>query len=283
MDVYCETIVEIANVRQRARGQASAEFQRVDQRSEARRVFETGGLRLRFPNAGAECEAVLINTGGGMTGGDRAQIEMSAGAGAEAIVVTQAAEKIYRAGEGATEVQVRLAAEPGASLVWAPQETLLFDHSNLRRRLEADVAADASLMIVESMVFGRLAHGEASIKARLHDDWRIRRAGKLIFAEAVRLEDAGAELDRPAFGAGARATATLLWVAPQAAGRLDDLRALLEDQMGQEGALLEAGASALDGFLIARLLSPAPHRLRGALIAAMEFLRGRESPRVWRS
>jgi urease accessory protein len=244
-------------------------------------VFETGGMRLRFPHSGDICEAVILNTGGGMAGGDQARFAFAGGPSSQAIVTTQAAEKIYRADGAATEVSVTLSVAAGASLTWAPQETVLFQGADLRRRLEAEVAADASLMIVESTVFGRLAHGEISIDAAFRDDWRIRRAGKLIFAEAVRLENAGRELDRPAVGAGARATATLLWVAPDASNHLERLRELFEREMQAEGAPLEAGAGALDGFVIARLLSPAPQRLRGALVAAMRLARGREAPRVW--
>ena len=199
-----------ARERQRARGEICASFALAGARTEAARLFETGGLRLRFPRAGAECEAVVVNTGGGMAGGDRARIDFALAPGARVIATTQAAEKIYRAEGAGAEVAVRLVVEAGAALVWAPQETLLFDRARLSRRLEADVAADASLLIVEASVFGRLAHGETRIDAALHDDWRIRREGRLIFAEAVRLENAAATLDRPAVGRGARAIATLV-------------------------------------------------------------------------
>ena len=267
--------------RQRARGQVRAQFARAGARTEAQSTFQTGGLRLKFPHSGPECEAVIINTGGGMAGGDHALIEMAAGPGAHALVATQAAEKVYRADGAPTHVDVRLEVGAGASLVWAPQETLMFEGADLRRRLEADVAEDASLLIVESAVFGRLAHGETHVDAAFRDDWRIRRAGRLVFADIVRLEHAAAMLDRPALGGGARAVATLLLVAPDSAARLDALRALFEAEREAEGPWLEAGASALDGFLVARLLSPAPHRLRAALTAAMALLRGREAPRVW--
>ena len=265
----------------RARGQVRAAFARAGARTEAARVFETGGLRLRFPSAGVECEAVLVNTGGGMAGGDQARVELSLQPGARVLATTQSAEKIYRADGAPTHMQLRLEVGAGAALVWAPQETLLFDGSDMRRRLEADVARDGSLMILEAAVFGRLAHGETRIDARFHDDWRIRRDGRLMFAEAVRLEDAGATLDRPAVGAGARAIATLLWVDPGAPSRLDDLRAALDAAAEGEGERLEAGAGLLDGALVARLASPSPRRLRQGVTAALRCLRGREAPRVW--
>jgi urease accessory protein len=147
--------------------------------------------------------------------------------------------------------------------------------------LSADVAPDAALLIVEATVFGRLAHGETRIDAAFRDDWRIRRGGKLLFAEAARIDNAGATLDRPAVGCGARAIATLLCVDPNAPMRLDDLRAALNAVAEAPGEALEAGASLADGALVARLLSPSPVRLRAAVIAAMRTLRGREAPRLW--
>jgi urease accessory protein len=267
--------------RQRARGQIRATFARAGERTEAARVFETGGLRLRFPRVGSECEAVVVNTGGGMAGGDHARIELTAGAGARVVATTQAAEKIYRADGPGVEVDTRLEVHAGGSLVWAPQETILFDRSALSRRLEANVAAAGSLLVAEAVVFGRLAHGEASVDAYFRDDWRIRRADRLIFAESVRLENAGATLDRPAVGNGARAIATLFYIDRVAPTRLEELRAALDAVVEAPGERVEAGASLLDDALVARVLSPSPARLRAALTAAMRALRGREAPRVW--
>jgi urease accessory protein len=267
--------------RQRARGEVRVRFARAGARSAAERVFETGGLRLRFPRSDAECEAVLVNTGGGMAGGDRASIAVEVGANARALVTTQSAEKIYRCEGEPARVETRLAVEPGGSLVWAPQETLLFEQASLTRRLDVELAADASLTIFEAAVFGRLASGETDVAARLHDRWRIRRAGRLVFAEALRLVDAAAALDRPAVGAGARAIATILCVAPDAEAQAPNLRAALEAVAAGPGEALDVGASGFDGMAVARVVSPSPSRLRAALIAAMLALRGREAPRVW--
>ena len=123
------------------------------------------------------------------------------------------------------EVRTRLEVAEGARLIWAPQETLLFEGARLERRLEADVEATGTLTIFEAVAFGRLAHGEIRVAASLSDRWRLRRGGKLVFAEALRIEDAGATLDRPAIGAGARAAATLVRIGPDAAEKLDPLRA----------------------------------------------------------
>ncbi len=267
--------------RQRAQGETRAVFARVGERSEASRVYETGGLRLRFPRAGEECEAIVVNTGGGMAGGDRAIVDLTVGQQARVVATTQSAEKIYRSEGEAVRVETRLRVEAGGALAWIPQETLLFEAARLERSLEADVAADASLLLIEAVTFGRLAHGEARIAARFRDRWRVRREGKLIFAEEARLENAGAALDRPAVGRGARAIATILSVAPNTQAQLPMLRAALETVAAREGEPLDAGASVFEGMAVARLASPSPSRLRAALIEAMLALRGRETPRVW--
>src|SRR3990170_2159006 len=64
------------------------------------RLYETGGLRLKFPSAGPTCEGVIVNTAGGMTGGDEARVTCEFGRGARVVLATQSAEKIYRAEAG---------------------------------------------------------------------------------------------------------------------------------------------------------------------------------------
>ncbi len=270
-----------AAARLRARGEARAAFSRIGGRTEPARVFDTGGLRLRFPRASGACEAVLVNTGGGMAGGDRAKTAIVLDAGAEVLFTTQSAEKIYRTDSETTRIESRAAVGAGARLEWLPQETILFHGARLARCLEVDLAADASLLLVEAVTFGRIAMGEAAADAGLRDRWRIRRDGRLIFAEELRLEGAGAVLGRPAVGRGARAIACILVAAPDAQAHLDKIRATLEAAALADGEPLEAGATALDGIVVGRLISPAPARLRAAVRDVMMALRGRAAPRVW--
>ena len=274
-----EGTTSAAHLLPRVRAELRLAFARAGARSEAARAFETGGWRWRFPRAGARAEAVAVNTGGGMAGGDKVEISVSAGRGASALVTSQSQEKIYKADGLPCEVRTRLEVAEGARLIWAPQETLLFEGARLERRLEADVDATGTLTILEAVAFGRLAHGEISVAAALCDRWRLRRGGKLAFAEALRIEDAGATLDRPAIGGGARAAATLVRLGPDAGEKLDPLReafAALEAAGG-----FEAGASLVDGVLVARAVSPSPQRLREGLIAAWGALEGQDAPRVW--
>ncbi len=242
---------------------------------------ESGGYRVRFPRpreptlAGI-CEAVLINTGGGMAGGDRVRTEVRVMQGASAVVTTQAAEKIYRSQGPLTEIDIALRLDSGSRLAWLPQEMILFSGSRWRRRLTADVVGDAALTLLESVVFGRVAMREAVEQGFCHDRWRIRRDRRLVFAEDVRLDGNPArQLLRKASGDGARALATILYIAPDAEMRIEEARGIMAD------ARSECGASAWNGMLLVRFVARDPQLLRCDLVRFMEKFRGSPLPRSW--
>jgi urease accessory protein len=262
--------------RQRARAEARGAFARVGDRTEPERLFETGGLRWRFPRSSNPCEAALVNTGGGVAGGDSYSVSLTLGEGAEVEATTPSAERIYRSDGPAAAITTRLKLASGARLFWLPQETLMFDGARLERRLEVETAGEAEFLVAETLVFGRLAMGERRIDATLRDSWRVRRDGRLVFADETRLERAGAALERKAVGAGARALSTIVAAAPNIEARLPDLRAALK----AASSGVEGGASAFDGLIVARLLAAWPDRLRAALVAAIVALGGRK-PRLW--
>ena len=167
---------------QRAEGRARIAFRRKDGRTRLERLFQEGCAKLRLPTplGDAPPEAVVINTAGGLTGGDRFAVEVELGEGAAATVTTQACERIYRSTGEPAEVTSRLRVAAGGRLAWLPQETILFDGGRLSRGLEVDLAGDAELLCVESILLGRAAMGERVIQGLLHDRWRIRREGRLI-------------------------------------------------------------------------------------------------------
>mgnify|MGYP001290671267 CR=1 FL=1 len=238
-------------------------------------LAENHGYRIKFPD-GAGFEAVLVNTGGGLLGGDRLDLAIEAREGATMTVTTQAAEKVYRALGQASEVSARLTLGAAARLDWIPQETILFSGARLARRFDAEMAADATLLMAETVVFGRIAHGETMGAGLFRDRWRIRRAGKLVFADDVALDGPMADLlDRPAVAGGARALASLLLVGPDAEARLEGAR----DLMAADG--VAAGASAWGGMLVARLMAADPMRLRMAMERVLCGLRGAPLPRSW--
>jgi urease accessory protein len=261
----------------RTHAEIRASFAAQGGRTRIERLFETGGWRLRHPYPHEGCEAVILNTGGGLTADDRVTLAFTACAGTDVTLTTQAAEKIYR-GATAAELTTAIHIETGARLEYLPQETILFEGARLRRRLEIDMAPEATALFAESVVFGRLARGEISTHGAFQDSWRVRRGGKLVFAEETRLEGGiGALLDRPAIGKGARAAALLLYLGAQAEAQLAEVRGALDPFADR----VEVGVSAFNGLLVARLAAVSPEALRAAMLAALGPLRGRGPPRVW--
>ena len=262
-----------AGAMQRARGQGRLGLTATG----LEELYQQGCIKLRLlRRAGALPEAVVINSSGGITGGDRLMLEARLGAGAGAVLTSQAAERVYRSPGGVGEVDNRLRLGPGARAHWLPQETILFDGAGLSRRLEVEMAADARLLAAEMLVFGRAAMGEAVTRLSLRDHWRIRRDGRLIWADSLRLDLPGAGAAGRATLAGRRAMATLVLVAPGAEAHLDRLRDILAQASG-----VEAGASAFNGLVLVRMIAENAHDLRKALMAALEQLGGLALPRVW--
>ncbi len=267
---------------ERARGRAEVGFKLRDGETVLDRLYQEGQAKIRLPKShGAEPPtAVLINTAGGIAGGDRLVYGATFDAGTRAVVTSQAAERVYRssATDGGLfgEVETRLVVGAGACAEWLPQETILFDRAALSRRLEVEMAADARLTMVETVVFGRAASGETVEDCRLIDRWRVRRGGRLVFAETLRIEGRAAEiLSGAATGKGATAVSTVLVVAPDVEARLERVRGYLE---GFDG---EAGASAFDGLLVVRLAHGAARPLRDRLISLLVHIREADLPRVW--
>lgn len=263
---------------QRAEGTARLVFGHDGTTTRLRTLYQEGCAKIRLPRLPPAFtpEAILINTAGGLAGGDRIAVAIEAGDGAAASVTTQACERIYRSIGPDALVENRLVLGAGASLAWLPQETILFDGGRLARRLEADLSADAELLAVESVLFGRTAMGETVRQGKLHDRWRIRRDGRLIFAEDFRVAgDIAAQLARPAALGGCTAMATILHVAPAPERLLDAARALL----GPTG-----GASAWDEKLLIRLVAPSGLMLRQRLEPLLTLLlAGQALPKVWHS
>ena len=234
---------------------------------------QSGCMRVLFPRMEQGTQAVLLNTAGGVTGGDR--LAVHATSDGNLTLTTQAAERIYRAQAGETgEIRNHLTLGENGCLNWLPQETILFEGCNLNRSLQVDMAADARFLMVEPLVFGRALMGETLHTAQITDNIRIRRDGELVFADALRLQgDIHSQLQNPAVADGAGAMASLLLIDPAAETRLDALRRFLPKT---------AGASLIrPGVLFARILAQDSFDLRKTLVPALRLLHGGDLPRTW--
>src|ERR1700757_1141938 len=171
----------------RAQGAVRFGVHRKDGATRRGALHESGSLRVRFPSPEDHgLSAVLVNTAGGIAGGDRFDIDISAAEGARLTLTTAAAEKVYRAPGAAAELHIGLKVASSAHLSWLPQETILFDAARIFRSIDIELQAGASLLLCEIAVFGRAAMGETMRSGSFVDRWRLRQGGRLVFAETVR-------------------------------------------------------------------------------------------------
>jgi urease accessory protein len=245
-------------------------------RSGIAELYQEGALRLRPTRSVDPVEIVAINTAGGLTGGDLLDLTVVLDSGTAAVVTTPACDKIYRSADGDAVVVNTLRLGSESQLDWLPQPMIVFDGARIHRRLDFDMAVDATLLAVEGVILGRTAMAEEITSGAIHDAWRLRRGGKLVYADAFRATgDARASLSGRATLGGARAFGTLLYAAPDAEQRLDMARHVLA------GLQAETGASAWNGILAVRFLAADGQALIADVSAFLSAFRGLSLPRSW--
>lgn len=259
----------------RARGAVRFDVHARDGVTRRGTLHESGSLRVRFPSPEGEgLSGVFVNTAGGVAGGDIFDIEIAAAENARLTLTTAAAEKVYRTPGAPAQLNIGLKVAAGAHLGWLPQETILFDRARVHRRFDIELDEAASLLLCEIVVFGRTAMGEQVEQGEFVDRWRLRRGGRLVFAETVRLDGAiGPKLGRSAVAKGGAAIGTAL-IVPGDEALVEKIREASDSFSG------EVGISAWNGFAMARFCAQDAARLRADMMAVLART-GAALPRLW--
>jgi urease accessory protein len=249
---------------QRARGSGEMVLAGSDKGTCIVDLVQRSPIRIMFPRVGngAVDEAVLVNTAGGVAGGDGLEYGVTALAGASIAVTSQAAEKVYRALNEPARIATRLVACEAAKLAWLPQETIFFNWARLARVIEIELASGAQLLALESLVLGRAAHGEKVVGGYISDSWRVRKDGRLIWADTFRAtDDMFLHLQRKALLAECRAIGTLVYFGPDLEARLASLRDIAHSLAPH----CQCAATSVGGLVIARFAATLSSDLRRAL------------------
>ena len=271
---------------ERSRGEVRLAFARRAGATALADLYQSGCAKARLPRPepGAACEAVLVNTAGGLTDGDRLTTRVTWGAASTAMVSSQAAERVYRCRAGAARVSATLSAAADALAIWLPQETILFDGGRLRRRTEVDLSPRARMLACESLVFGRHAMGESVRDGAVFDAWRVRCGGRLVFADTLRLDgDIAENLQRPAVAAGAGALASVIYAGQRGDTLVDALRRACGNSDRARVASSWVSCNDLNPVVLVRILAADGQALRHSLVAvlcrAIEWI-AEDSPRL---
>ncbi|GGE20181.1 urease accessory protein [Gemmobacter megaterium] len=258
---------------QRSHGEIAASWRMSCGHSRLHRLRQAGSARA-IPLPGPDL--VVLNTSGGLTGGDRLAIALDVGEGCRVTATTQTAERFYRATEGRAQIDIAMTVGAGAHLDWLPQETILFQGCAADRRTTIDLGPQAGCLMLETLVMGRAAMGETLSQVSLRDWRQIRRAGRPVHLDPLAL-DAARIAPRAAGLAGARAICTLVMVSHGAEDAIGPVRTVLNHPE------VSAAASAWDGRLVVRLMAPDAWPLRRQVIRLLTVLRRSPLPRVWQS
>ena len=269
---------------QRASGAGRIVLRGSDSGTELVDLYQKFPTRIMLPtiNGGAVKEAVVVNVAGGIAGGDRLELEVAALGNSQITVTSQAAEKVYRALDQPAQVVTRLRACDAGKLAWLPQETIIFNSARIRRQLEIELSTNTELMVLEWLVLGRTAHGEEVVRGHISDCWRVRKDGRLIWADSFRVaEETFPHLRRRALLSDYNAIATLLYFGPHLDRRLQMLREVAQS------LACNCAATMVSGLIVVRLAAEASPDLKVALICMLQQF-GRESdpgpfrvPRMW--
>ena len=259
---------------QRSRGTAFGAFALRQGATRLADLHQSGSAKLMLPRvAGPVPEAVFLNTSGGLTGGDTLSYGLTLAEDCRLLATTQTAERAYAAPGGPARVSVKATVGARGRLDWLPQETLLYQSSNLIRHTQIDLGPDASCLLAETVILGRLAMGEVTTTAHLTDHRRVTRQGRPVWAETLELSPDVLTSPSAALLGGARALAVVCLVAQGA-----------EDAVAPVRAALEFGAaSGWDGKCVVRLAAADGWPLRQQLARILHILTGRPLPRVWQA
>ena len=225
-------------------------------------LFQRSPIRIMFPRTSSDAieEAVFLNTAGGIAGGDRLESAVTALTNASIAVSSQAAEKVYRALNEPARIATKLKACESARLAWLPQETIVFNWGCLSRETEIELTSGAELLALEWLVLGRAAHGEEMIGGYILDSWRVKKDGRLIWADSFRVaNEVFPHLNRKALLSDCKAIGTLIYFGPDLETRLEFLRDIAPSLE------CHCAATSVGGLIIVRFAATVSYELRLAL------------------
>ena len=240
------------------------------------RLYQSGSSKIFLPKTYSSMrEAVLANTAGGITGGDSfaAQTMVSS---SSLVITSQTAERLYRSITTPARINIDLHAENGAILHWLPQETIIFNEAAAERTINLNMSKDSTVLLAETLVFGRQAMGEQVHDCHFVDHWRLYREGSLFHAEALRLTDKiQNRLQARAAGNSARMLTTIFYASMDVEAQCQRIKPFI-DLCSSLCAI-----SSWEDKIIIRLIATDPLIGRADVNRILSVIRGEALPRVW--
>ena len=167
---------------------------RVDRRSVVQRAYATSPLRLLTPkNHGSAAWVYASSYGGGLVGGDDLRLTVRVGREATAFLSSQASTKVYRS-RACSSLQLEADVEAGGQLIVWPDPVVCFAGSIYRQEQRINLAADAGLILVDTLSSGRRASGERWQFLEYVSRLTVCYDGRRILLDALRLSPSEGDL-----------------------------------------------------------------------------------------
>jgi urease accessory protein len=233
------------------------------------KLREAGAAKVRLP-PGASI-AYMINTAGGLAGGDQFSYEFNLAQDTALTVTSQSAERVYRTLGPSAKIDSTIHLGIGARFNWLPHETILFDGASLERQISVEMAKSSRFLGLETTIFGREASGETIHSISFREAWNIKYGGKLVHSDIIKSD--GILPNSKATLGDNRALATIILIDPNATIDLEKLHKKIEPY---------GSVSAWNGKLVARLLAKDGMILKKAIVSALSVLASpTELPKTW--
>lgn len=190
-------------------------------------------LKIQRPFYGQDkqiCQTLILNTAGGVVGGDKLLQNLYLGEKTQVLINTPSAQKVYRSQGLEARQEINLHIEPGAFLQFLPQESIIFNGAYYRQHLKIELAPTATWLGWEITRFGRSARGERFITGKWSSATEVYQAGKPIWIDRQALWGNPKLIDSPNGLAGMTVVGTLAWIShPVSIDFLSQIRQLWSD------------------------------------------------------
>jgi len=241
-----------------------------------------GPLRVQkplYPEGGRICHAVIVHPPGGIAGGDRLHIDVNVRDGAQALITTPGATKLYRSPGRPSRIEHHVLSSGGGTFEWLPQETIAYAGAQADVETVVQLGAGAQFIGWDITCLGQDNRGLPS--GALTQRWHIERGGRSLWRERSRFDGGSDALQAP-WGLGGRTVFGTLVIT---GAEPSDVEAAREACGGSE--LDWFAVTRLGEVLLCRYLGYSAEAARRGFQSAWAILRrrrlGRDAhpPRVW--
>jgi urease accessory protein len=208
---------------------------------------------------------------GGIAQGDRHDVSIDVGPGAVAHVSTQSSTKVQSMRHNYAAAETTLTVGEGGHLDYVPEPTILHADARYSQDVALDVGPDATAVVADVVVPGRLARGERFDFERYRSRFRATGLDGLLFEDTTHLAPAERDPSAPGVLGEFTVYGTAFVVAPDhdTDGLNDRLHTVVDDGAAR------AGATALpnDAGVLVRALGDRAETVRATLHDAWDHSR----------